>query len=371
MTAKEIRFGVKERYKQILTLLSMKITRLFLVAICLCATVSIYAQKKVTYGKSTFTLYNPIPTLAPLSILGIMPPVAGYTLKQKEYGPGTYYAYAPGNVPYTSTTYNCLLTEMQNWVFHRLQTVTGYMAQKGYKVVDEKTKAKIFKKTRILQPGTMYQISPDSWLAFNMTDLQNCGAKPWSSSEHFVGSVAFIERVPEDAALITDRLFRFWNDGAKLKGDQITVSQSNSKTNPTAPTDQNPNNFFIGETLNPEKGFFRLSFEDGAAKYVWHNYQQVVANNMVKPDFDAAGEIKYNNPLMAFRYLLESVKIGKEIYICYIVENTLLFDIEPGVTWQKNIADLKAAAASQKAELEKLHKANARAMENMYKEIFK
>jgi len=86
------------------------------------------ALKKVTYGKSTFTLYRPL-DLEPTPTCGFVPAVPGYTLKSKFYGPGTYYCYAPGNVP--KTNYRCILTEIRDWVFYRPDDVKKFAAERG------------------------------------------------------------------------------------------------------------------------------------------------------------------------------------------------------------------------------------------------
>lgn len=81
----------------------MRNFKIALITIGVIGTISVQAQKKVTYGKSTFTVYQPLPDLAPTPVCGFAPDVPGYTLKSKNYGPGTYYCYAPGNVPKSIT----------------------------------------------------------------------------------------------------------------------------------------------------------------------------------------------------------------------------------------------------------------------------
>lgn len=66
--------------------------------------------------------------------------------------------------------------------------------------------------------------------------------------------VSYIVKVPQETDAILDRMYRFWNDGVNFS-DFAGVNQSNFKTRPTAPTDQNPNNFAIGDVLNRRRVF--------------------------------------------------------------------------------------------------------------------
>jgi hypothetical protein len=346
----------------------MKNLKITLIVIGILVTISVQAQKKVTYGKSTFTVYAPLEGLTPTPVCGFTPNAPGYTLKSKNYGPGTYYCYAPGNVP--KTNYECILTEIRNWVFYRPDEVKEYAAKRGLKRVDEKTMKKMFKKTRLPQSGLMYQLSDSSWIYFIVKGLQNCGPKAWASNEEYVGGVSYIVKVPKQTDAVLNKMFRFWNDGVRF-ADYAGVNQSNSKTHPTAPTNQNPNNFAIGDVLNPKKGFYRLSFDGGAPTYVWHSYEKVVAENLKKSDFDVSGQIGYNDVLSAFDYDLDAVKVGENVYFSYGVYSRLLTDIEPGRTWQKEMAQRKENDANMQIELQKTQKANAAGLEKMYKEIFK
>jgi len=340
--------------------------KIILTSICALIAISGQAQKKVTYGKSTFTLYAPLANLAPTPVCGFNPDAPGYTIKSKNYGPGTYYCYAPGNVP--KTAYKCILTEIRDWVFYRPNDVKEYAAKRGLKQVDEKTMKKMFKKTRLPQSGLMYQLSDSSWLYFIVTELQNCGPK--ASKEEYVGGVSYILKVPQQTDVVLNKMFRFWNDGVRF-ADYAAVSQSNAKTHPTAPTNQNPNNFAIGDVLNPKKGFYRLSFDGGAPTYVWHSYEKVVKENLQKPDFDATGQIGYNDLLSAFEYGLNVVKAGQNVYFSYSVYSRLLTDIEPGRTWQQEMAQRKENDLQSKAAIQQVQKANEAGLEKMYKEIFK
>lgn len=337
-------------------------------AICILMLVGVQAQKKVTYGKSTFTVYRPLPDLAPTPVCGFAPDVPGYTLKSKNYGPGTYYCYAPGNVP--KTNYRCILTEIRDWVGYRPDVVRELAAKKGLVQVDEKAIKKMFKNTRLPNGGLMYKVTETSWIWFYIQELQNCGPIAWGSHEEYVLGVSFIEKVPQQTEVVLDRLYRFWNDGVKF-ADYAGVNQSNFKTKPSAPTDQNPNNFAIGDVLNPKKGFYRLSFEGGKPTYVWHSYEKVVSENLQKLDFDAVGTTGYNDLLTAFDYGLNVVKSGQNVYFSYSVNSRFLRDIEPGRTWQKEMAGRKENDARMKVEMQKINKSNGAALEKMYKEIFK
>jgi hypothetical protein len=337
-------------------------------AIFILLLINVQAQKKVTYGKSTFTVYQPLPDLTPVPVCGFAPPVPGYTLKSKDYGPGTYYCYAPGNVP--KTNYKCILTEIRDWVGYRPDVVKELAAKRGLVPVDKKAIIKMFKGSRLPDGGLMYPLTETSWICFYIQDLQNCGPKAWASHEPYVTSVAYIEKVPPQTEIVLDKLYRFWNDGVRFS-DYATVTQSNYETKPTAPTDQNPNNFTIGDVLNRKKGFYRLSFNGGAPTYVWHSYEKVVAANLAKPDFEATGTLGFNDLLSAFDYELNVAKVGQNVYFCYDVFSCFLRDLLPGRTWQKEMATRKQVDAQAKIELKKTQKANAAALEKMYKEIFK
>lgn len=343
--------------------------KLNLIVIFLLIALSAGALKKVTYGKSTFTLYKPLEVLAPIGQCGFKPDVAGYTLKSKNFGPGTYYCYAPGNVP--ATNYKCILTEIRDWVGHDPEKVKQLAQQRGLSPVPEKQMKKMFKKTRLPQSGLMYQLTETSWIYFSVYELQNSGPKAWASNVPVVKRVSLIEKVPQQTDSVLNRMYRFWNDGVRFS-DFATVNQSNRETRPSAPTDQQPNNFSIGEVLNPQKGFYRLSFANGSAPtYVWHSYAKVVAENSSKDDFDVTGSAGYNDLFTAFDYDLIASKSGDAIYFCYSVTSRFLTDIEPGRTWQKEMTDRKNFDAKSKVEMQKVQKANDKSLEMFYKEVFK
>lgn len=356
-------------YSHISTLKMTNIFKTTLPILFLLALLNVTAQKKVTYGKSTFTVYQPIPGLEPTPTCGFSPDVPGYTIKSKNYGPGTYYSYAPGNV--IKTNYKCILTEIRDWVGHRPEDVKKFAAAKGLVQVDEKTIKKMFKKTRLPNSGLMYKLTDTSWIWFYINDLLNCGPKAWGSNEPYVISVSYIEQVPQQTDVVLNKLYRFWNDGVHF-ADNAGIVQSNFKTQPSAPADKNPNNFSIGDVLNPQKGFYSLSFENGVAPtYLWHKYETVVDANIVKSDFDATGSIGFEDLLSAFDYELNVVKVGKNIYFSYDVISRFLRDLEPGRTWQKEMTSRKESEAVRKVEMQKVMKANANALEMLYKEIFK
>lgn len=339
-----------------------------LIVLFILLAVDLSAQKKVTYGKSTFTMYKPIPNLAPTPVCGFAPNVPGYTLKSKNYGPGTYYCYAPGNVP--KTNYKCILTEIRDWVGYRPEEVKELASKKGLEQVSEKELKKMFKNTRLPNSGLMYKLTEDSWIWFYIQELQNCGPVAWGSHEEYVLGVSYIEKIPQKTDVVLDRMYRFWNDGVNF-ADYATVNQSNFKTRQTAPNDQNPNNFAIGDVLNPQKGFYRLSFSGGAPTYVWHSYEKVVEENLKKPDFDVTGMTGYDDLFTAFDYQLDAAKVGQILYFNYSVNSRFMHDIEPGRTWQKEMESRKQNEAQRKVEMQKINKANASALEKMYKEIFK
>lgn len=343
--------------------------RMSLAVLCVLLLTSVQAQQKVSYGKSTFTVYKPLAGLAPTPTCGFKPEVPGYTRKSKLYGPGTYYTYAMGNVP--KTTYKCILTEIRDWVAYRPEEVKELAAKKGLVQVNEKTIKKMFKNTRLPNGGLMYQLTDNSWIWFYIKGLQNCGPKPWASNEEHVLGVSYIERIPQETELVLDRIYRFWNDGANF-ADHVGVVQSNFKTRPSAPADKNPNNFTIGDVLRPDKGFHTLSFDNGVAPtYLWHKYETVVEANLKKADFDVSGNIGYTDLFSAFEYLIDMVKVGKELYVSYSVNTHFLQDILPGRTWQKEMAERKASEAQRLVEMKKLNKANGAALEKHYKELFR
>ena len=74
--------------------------------------------------------------------------------------------------------------------------------------------------------------------------------------------------------------------------------------------------------MNPQKGFYSLSFDGGASPtYLWHKYETVVAKNLTKSDFDATGTIGFNDLFTAFDYSLDVVKAGKNLYFSYSVNS--------------------------------------------------
>lgn len=340
-----------------------------LLAICTLVLAETQAQQSVTYGKSTFAVYQPLPNLAPTPTCGFAPEVPGYTIKSNNYGVGTYYCYAPGNVP--KNNYKCILTEIRDWVGYRPNEVKELAAKKGLVQVKEKSIKKMFKNTRLPNGGLLYKLTESTWIWFYVKGLQNCGPKAWASNEEYVLGVSFIELVPQKTEVVLDKLYRFWNDGVHF-ADYASVTQSNFKTRPSAPSDKNPNNFTIGDVLNPQKGFYSLSFDGSAAPtYLWHKYETVVAKNLTKSDFDATGTIGFNDLFTAFDYSLDVVKAGKNLYFSYSVNSRFLQDIEPGRTWQKEMTQRKESDAQRKVEMDKIHKANAEALERLYHEIFK
>mgnify|MGYP000855191705 CR=1 FL=1 len=343
--------------------------KFILLVFCTVVITEAQAQKKVTYGKSTFTVYQPLPHLEPTPTCGFTPEVPGYKIKSKNYGPGTYYCYAPGNVP--QTNYKCILTEIRDWVGCRPDEVIKRAAEKGLVKVNEKSIKKMFKNTRLPNGGLLYELTENTWIWFYIKGLQNCGSIAWGSNEEYVLGVSFIELVPQKTDVVLDKLYRFWNDGVHF-ADYASVSQSNFKTRPSAPSDKNPNNFTIGDVLNPQKGFYSLSFEGGAAPtYLWHKYETVVSKNLTKSDFDATGTIGFNDLFTAFEYTFDAVKAGKNLYFSYSVNSRFMQDIVPGVTWQREMANRKEAEAQGKIEMDKIYKANDSALEKLYTEIFK
>jgi hypothetical protein len=342
--------------------------KLTFTSICILLLVNVQAQKKLTYGKSTFTVYQPQPDLVPIPVCGFAPEVPGYTVKDKNYGPGTYYCYAPGNVP--KTNYKCILTEIRDWVGYRPNVVKDFAAKKGLVPMEEKAIKKIFKDSRLPHGGLMYKLSETSWIWFDIVSLKNCGPRDWSSNEEYVRSASFIEKVAPQTEVVLDRMYRFWNDGANF-ADYVGLTQSNFKTQPTAPNDQNPNNFAIGDVLNRKKGFYRLSFGGGAPTYVWHSYEKVVEENLKKSDFDVSGSAGFNDLFTAFTYELSAVKIDKNIFFSYCVSTRFLLEVEPGRTWQQEMASRKEFDKRTKIAMQKTQKDNAVMLEKLYKEIFK
>lgn len=347
--------------------MSRKPKNLFIAVFVLMA-MGLQAEKKVTFGATTFTVYKALSDLAPIPPCGFVPPVPGYMLKTPNYGPGTYYVYAPGMVP--RTDYACILTEIRDWVFYRPDEVRKLAAQKGLKPVDGKTIKKLFKDAHLSKEVLLYQLSDTSWIYFYVGVLQNCGPADWSSHEEHVCVVQYIEHVPPKAEVVLDRLYRFRNDGVRF-ADNASVTQSNSNTPPSAPTDQNPDNFSIGDVLNPAKGFYRLSFAGGAPTYVWHKCEKVVAANQKKPDFSVSGEIGYDDVLSAFDYGLDAENVGPNLFFRYSVSGRFIVDFLPGRTWQSEMAMLKEMDVQAKASFQQLLKTSGASFEMLYKEIFK
>ena len=295
------------------------------------------AEHKVQYGKSSFTLYKPLPGLAPLPPIGLKPATPGYRIKNPLWGPGTYSPEAPGTVP--PTNYKCILTEMRDWVFLREDEVKQAAAKRGLKEIDGKALAKQAAKTFNASAGVhndslTYAVSETSWISFEvsqifMSKFEKSGA-PVNTEERYVVEVSFIEKVPAQTSAVLDRMYRFWNDGANF-GKVMAVGHKRHGVAETRPNDQNPNSFVITDYLIPDKGFFRLSFENGQPPvYVWHSYQKVVTANLKHQDFEASGSIAHSDrydSTDAFAYGMLAGISGKDVYFTYNVGVHRLYPI--------------------------------------------
>jgi hypothetical protein len=328
------------------------------------------ATKKVTYGKSTFTIYEPL-NLPPTPTTGFRPEVPGHNLKTNLYGPGTYYRYAPGNV--RKTNYKCLLNELQDWIFYRPDYVKKHFADKGYTPVNEKDIKKMGGKTRLPNSGIMYKIGNKKWLHFHVVGLQNCGPMPWGSNEEHIMQVALIEEITFNADSVLDRIYRFWNDGVRFT-DYAEVGQSNFHARPTPPQAKNPNFFSIGDVLKPEKGFYSLTFENGPEPtYLWHSYANLVTSNLKskKKDFDANGIAGFNDLYAAFQYQFDIIQVKDKLYVMYLAKEMMCHDLVPGVSWQQEMKTAEEGE-KQRAESERqLKKEYDKSLEMYYKEVFK
>ena len=187
---------------------------------------------------------------------------------------------------------------------------------------------------------------------------------------YYVKNATFIEKITQNTDTVLNRMYRFWNDGVRFS-DYATITHLNAKARATPPNDPNPNNFSIGEVLNPKKGFYQLSFAEGKPGYVWHSYDKVVSENLQKPDFAAKGQAGFNDLLAACEFSMNMGMAGKNLYVSYTVHSRLYNDLEPGKTWQQEMALRKDNEAKSKAAMQQVQKSNSTAMEKLYKEIFK
>ncbi len=327
------------------------------------------ATRKVTHGKSTFTLYSPVKGLEPTPVCGFAPPVAGASLKSSHYGAGTYFQYAPGKI--YQTNYKCLMTELQNWLYYPVGKAMELAEQKGFKQVDEKAWNKKFKKSYISIGVICYEIADNKWVQFHTNNLNNEG--PYSltgSSDDYVTMVSYIEMMPQDADYVLDRLYRFWNDGVHI-ADRAGINHKNLNTQPTPPSSPTPNLFAITDYLFPDKGYSVLLFEDGKPKYSWVAHKTILEGNIIKPDFSADGYCDYNDLNAAYGYEVDIRKCGKEIYALYNISAPMSKALEPGMTWARHMKNLIEYKRVEDTEIAKLQRANAAAFERMYKEIFK
>jgi hypothetical protein len=362
--------------------------RLALIAsLTLVPTANAHAQaKKVTYGKSTFTLNKPLPDLAPLPPCGLKPATPGYKIKNPLWGPGTYSPEAPGTVPLSN--YKCILTEMRDWVFLREDAVKELAAKKGLKQVVDISKQI---NNSVFQGNLTYQLSETAWIAFVVNNVFTGKfapeAKiPINSDERYVTSVSFIEKVPAETSIVLDRMYRFWNDGVQF-AEFASVSQKNHGDSETYRNSfqQNPIMFTISDYLLPNKGFFVLSFENGLPPvYVWHSYEKIVTANLKKPKFGVSGAIAHSERIdhtAAFVYGILAQPYGKDIYFQYSVEKYWLYETySPFNTagWKNTLPDRKKAQAMTEEANEK-GRAQAMGgignyniqMEKMYIEVFK
>jgi len=329
---------------------------------------NVQAQVKVTYGKTTFTLYNPLPDLAPLPLCGFAPNEPGNTLKNPLFGPGTNNLLAPG--VYHKTTYKCLFSEIRDWLYQPEATVKELAAKEGLKEADRKALDKKFKGTGIHLGQFTYQLTPTMYIGFDVGNVYDLKAN--ASDKKVVENVYIIEKVDEKTDVVLDRMYRFWNDNANLGCDGISIKQKNKKARESAPSDLNPNYFYILDVLNPKKGFYTMGTVDGVFGYVWHKYEKVVDANLKKADFEVYGTAGRSPiPTSAYTdvgYVIQAAKAGKELYFSYMVAAGGL-NQPPGAPGysltspqmvydghQKNMNAIKNAQKGYEAMTEKLYK---------------
>ena len=263
-----------------------------LLLICLCGSTSISAQmatKKVTYGNSTFTLYSPVKGLAPTPKCEFSAPSAGYNLKSPDSGSGTYYAYAPGKV--YETKRESLLVQLQEWLYQPTQSVISFAAEKGLELIDEKSMAKLFRKTHIPTSGLCYKLSNNKWIIFQTEDLGKDGPYVAGEKNSYITDVYVAQEIPSNPQLVLDMMYSFWNDAIYLSND-ITVIHRSGSSNKM---------FSITDYLLPGKKSSASHFP-------------VIEENLQKNDFSVVGTASCSDPTSAFSYSMSMWTMVKHHY---------------------------------------------------------
>ncbi|NCA79599.1 MAG: hypothetical protein EOM76_05350 [Sphingobacteriia bacterium] len=321
------------------------------------------AEKKVTYGKSSFILYKSVENLEPLAPIGFPAPCKGYTLKQSGYGAGTHYSVAPGKTK--ECNYPSIYIEMRDWIYQKPTVIEKAIADKGWRKLTPKELKKL-KRADKSSFDNVYAIDENKFISYEYKELAFSNNK-----EKYLTDFLVIEKIPAtETERIMNIAWRFWNDGVHI-ADIAQLTQRNLKSkNIPMNSDVVPDYFTVTDILNLNKGFYTFKVENGKGVYMWHKYEPVFAANIAKKDFYCYGFACYDAPDASFTYGFEMSRLDNDVLVIYKVNSEFLAECMGG-TWQETMIERKKNAQATKEALQKVNKANATQLELFYKEMFK
>jgi hypothetical protein len=283
----------------------------------------------VKINNTNFTFYKPLPNMAPLAPTGFKPPVPGYTFKDPNYGPGTYFKYAPGTV--VATNYKSLFIEMQDWVFYKPAKVKELAAERGLKPYDTKALNNMLKNVRtvtIPDECFAYQLTDTTWIIFGPQASKGIYHHyPAGVQEDYVTGVIFLEKLPAEVQPVLDRVYRMWNDSVNI-GEYAEVDFQTDGESLAKPYQPNPNYFAIKELLNPQKGYMYQVLDDKNTPYwTWYSYEEIADRALrSKKGFVAKAKIvpSTNGDTFAFSMSMNAGSSGNDAYFMYSVVSKFL-----------------------------------------------
>ena len=320
-----------------------------------------FAQKKVTYGKSTFTLYNPVSSIKPTPSIGLRAPSKGYELKQPGYGTGTYYSCAPGK--YSKKKYSCFYTELSEWLYQTPAVVEAFAQKNNMMPISEKECKKLSKQGIPVRGSSVYKFK-DFYVCFDYATLSQ------SDNEQYVSSVEVIETIAAtEKQRIMDVAWQWWNDGVQM-ADIASVTQKNRKVkNHPMNSTQTPEYFEITESFRLDKGFYSFAVVDAKPLYLWHKYEPVFEANIDKKDFHLYGSIEMDDVEASCSWNLNMEKVADEVIVSYGVSTRFLGNAQDGETWDSTMKLEKEMDKMGKNAHKEAQRSNGAAMEQFYKEI--
>lgn len=323
----------------------------------------LFGQEKITYGKSTFTLYQPVASIPVTEPSGWAAPSPGYLLKQKGYGMGTYYCYAPGKI--SSKKHPCLYSELREWVYHTPETVEAYATKYNLTRVNQKTHDKMMKKNHYYSASALYS-SGNKYFGVEYCESFYSDKKP------YVKRVIYIERIPmSETSVIMNRAWSFWNDMVQLSDHGVILVKNHKAKTAPMNSHQTPPYFMIGEVLNLDKGFYTFAVENNTGTYQWHKYEPVFLASIAQKDFYLDGYNDSHSLEDPFIYHINMFREGNDVIIVSQALTQFLSDLEPGRTWQKEMQSRKENKILGDREMAKVAKQNMVSLERHYKEVFK